>query len=305
MPTVLIIVAALVFVLLGVYTFPIPKASFRATYVRVPEPVVTNLSTFRRRNTPKRFKTGRITWIYYDVGAGNSAILFLHGMGGSGDIWFQQIERLKYRFRCIAVTYPPAPNLILLRSGILGILEQENISRVSLVGSSMGGYLAQFLMINDSALIQKAIWANTFSPNQFIAQQARRGAKYLPWLPEWAIMAGMRHHTERLLYSASGNSELVKAYLYEQTCGYLRKHDIIARCACLCQAFVPPDPEALEIPVLIIETDNDPIVDEKSRAMLKETYPSAAVKTFHQAGHFPYLNRPEEYTRALEEFLQG
>jgi pimeloyl-ACP methyl ester carboxylesterase len=304
MPTVLIIVAALVFVLLCVYTFPIPKASFRATYARVPEPAVTKLSTFRRENTSKRFKAGGVTWTYYDVGAENSTILFLHGMGGCGDIWFQQIEALKGRFRCIAVNYPPVPNLNLLRSGTIGILKHEKISRVSLVGSSMGGYLAQFLMAADPDLIHKAIWGNTFPPNQLIAQQARRGETFLPWVPDWAIMAGMRQHTERVLYPASGNSELVKAYLYEQTCGYLRKHDFIARCACLRQAFVPPDPEALRIPVLIIETDNDPVVDEKLRAMLKTTYPSAVVKTFHQAGHFPYLNRPEEYTHALEVFLQ-
>jgi pimeloyl-ACP methyl ester carboxylesterase len=305
MPHGLIIVAAIVFILLGVYTFPIPKASFRATYAEVPEPVVANLSAFRRKNTFKRFKAGRLTWVYYDVGAKNDVILFLHGMGASGDIWFQQIETLKDRHRCIAVSYPPAPNLDLLRAGIIGILEQENISRLSVVGSSLGGYLAQFLMAKDPALIHKAIWGNTFPPNRFISQRAGRGVKYLPWLPECGILTGARHNTEKRLYPASGKSGLVKAYLYEQTCGDLRKRDIIARCACLCQTFVPPDPEALGIPVLIIESDNDPLVDEKLRSMLKTTYPSAVVKTFRQAGHFPYLNRPEDYTRSLEDFLQS
>lgn len=99
-------------------------------------------------------------------------IFFLHGLASSGDIWFQQIEAMKDRFRCLAVSYPPPPNL-----------------------------------------------------------------------------------------------------------------------------------DQLGIPTLIIEADNDPLVDVGLREMLKTVYPSANVKTFHQAGHFPYLNRPEDYSRALLEFL--
>jgi len=41
----------------------------------------------------------------------------------------------------------------------------------------------------------------------------------------------------------------VNAYLYEQTCGFMRKPDIIARCACLCQVFTPPDLKTLGIPL--------------------------------------------------------
>jgi pimeloyl-ACP methyl ester carboxylesterase len=305
MPTLIITTLAIALILLGVYAFPIPKASFRVIYSEVPEAVVTAVSSFRRRNPPKRFKDGRITWHYHDAGAGENVLLFLHGMGGSGDIWFQQIEALKERFRCIAVTYPPLPNLDLLRFGILGILEQEKISRINLVGSSMGGYLAQFLMAHDPSLIRKALFGNTFPPNAIIYKRARMGTRYLPWVPEWAIMAGMRRNTERVLYPAAGNSELVKAYLYEQTCGIMRKPDFIARCACLCQSFVLPDPRKLKIPALIVEADNDPLIDDDLRKMMRMAYPSAAVKTFRQAGHFPYLTRPDEYTCALAEFLSG
>jgi pimeloyl-ACP methyl ester carboxylesterase len=301
--TLIIVVLALALILLGVYALPIPQASFRVIYAQVPQAVVAALSSFRRNHPPKRFKAGRIIWRYHDAGAGENVILFLHGMGGSADIWFQQIEALKERFRCIAVTYPPLPDLDLLRFGILGILEQERISSVHVVGSSMGGYLAQFLMVHDPARIRKAVFGNTFPPNAAISRRARLGARYLPWVPEWAIMAGVRRNTERVLYPAAGNSELVKAYLYEQTCRLMRKPDFIARCACLCQSFAPPDPQKLNIPTLIIETDNDPLIDDDLRKMMRSTYPSAGVKTFHRAGHFPYLTRPEEYTRALAEHL--
>lgn len=303
MQTLIITVLALGLVLLGIYAIPIPKASFRAIYSKVPGTAVAALSSFRRRNPLKRFKVGRITWYYHDEGTGKDAILFLHGMGGAGDIWFQQIEALKDRFRCIAVTYPPLPTLDMLRSGILGILEQEKLSSVNVVGSSMGGYLAQFLAGRNPALVKKVVLGNTFPPNDLIPRRARMGARYLPWVPEWAILAGVRKNTSQLLYPASGNSELVNAYLYEQTCGYMRKHDFIARCACLCQSFQPPDLEALGIAALIIVSDNDPMIDAPLQTLLKKTYPAAAVKSFPDAGHFPYLNRPQEYNRLLAHFF--
>jgi len=66
-----------------------------------------------------------------------------------------------------------------------------------------------------------------------------------------------------------------------------------------------PDPEALGIPVMIIESDNDPLVAPILRAELKTTYPSAIVHTFTGAGHFPYLNRAEEYNRILDSFFSA
>jgi pimeloyl-ACP methyl ester carboxylesterase len=303
MQTLTIAALTLALVLLGVYAFPIPKASFRVIYSRVPEAVVTALNSFRRRNPLKRHDSGGITWRYHDVGDGEDVVVFLHGMGSSGDIWFQQIEALKERFRCIAVTYPPLPNLDRLRFGILGILEKEKISSAHLVGSSMGGYLAQFLAAKEPARIRKVVLGNTFPPNDVIFRRAHMGVKYLTWVPEWAILAGMRRNAERVLFPAAGDSELVKAYLYEQTCGLMRKPDVIARCACLCQTFTPPDLDKLGIPALVIEADNDPLVDAGLREMLRSAYPSAAVRPFNSAGHFPYLNWAAEYTGALDEFL--
>jgi pimeloyl-ACP methyl ester carboxylesterase len=122
-------------------------------------------------------------------------------------------------------------------------------------------------------------------------------------VPEWAILAGMRRNAERVLFPAAGGSELVKAYLYEQTCGPMRKPDLIARCACLCQRFTPPELDKLGITALVIDADNDPLVDAGLREMLRTAYPSAAVKSFDWAGHFPYLNRAAEYSETLDEFL--
>jgi predicted alpha/beta-fold hydrolase len=57
--------------------------------------------------------------------------------------------------------------------------------------------------------------------------------------------------------------------------------------------------------MMIIESDNDPLVAPVLRSELKTTYPSAIVYTFKSAGHFPYLNRTEEHTRIIAEFFSA
>ena len=213
-------------VLFGIYAFPIPKASFRVIYSKVPEPVVRTLNSFRRGYPPIAVRIGRTVWRYHDTGAGENVIVFLHGLASSGDIWFQQIEALKRRFRCLALTYPALPNLDLLRFGVLAVLDRAGISRANLVGSSMGGYLAQYLAVHEPVRIGKLVLGNTFPPNDIIPQKAQMGVKYLPWVPEWAIMAGMRRNAERILLPAAAKSDLVRAYLYEHTCGVMRKPDL-------------------------------------------------------------------------------
>jgi pimeloyl-ACP methyl ester carboxylesterase len=71
------------------------------------------------------------------------------------------------------------------------------------------------------------------------------------------------------------------------------------------EKFTPPDTAKLGIPVMIIEADNDPLVEQALREQLKRTYPAATVHTLRGAGHFPYLNKPGEYTRLLWEFLSA
>jgi pimeloyl-ACP methyl ester carboxylesterase len=68
---------------------------------------------------------------------------------------------------------------------------------------------------------------------------------------------------------------------------------------------ISSDLKALNIQVLIVEADNDPLVEPQLREMLKKTYPTAKVETLHALGHFPYLNEPRSYARILENFFQN
>ncbi|HEC24062.1 MAG TPA: alpha/beta hydrolase, partial [Chloroflexi bacterium] len=265
---------------------------------------VESLRAFRETYPPRQIEVDGVTWEYVALGQGEEAILFLHGMSGAYDIWWQVMEALQDRYRVISVTYPAVDTLEGLSRGVLAILDEEGVDRVTVVGSSLGGYLAQYLVATHPERIERAVFANTFPPNDLIIERTRTIGKLLPFLPEWLVMRTLRSSILNDVYpAASGNAELVRAYLLEQAYGAMSKAQFVARYRCVVEPFTPPDVEALGIPVLIIEASNDPLVEEALRDQLRETYPTATVYQLEGVGHFPYLNEPEKYLRGLEDFL--
>ena len=279
--------------------------TFQQIYARVDDETSRSLLAFRRKHPPKQIQVDGVPWDYVLLGEGDETILFLHGMAGAYDIWWQVLEDLKDRYQVLSLTYPPVEGLEALARGIAGILAQEGIPQTNVVGSSLGGYLAQYLAARHPDKIKRAVFANTFPPNDVIVRDTRLAAKLLPTLPGRLLMYGLRQNTEKRLYPASGNSEILRAYLLEQYSGAMSKAQFQARYRCVVDPFEAPDPESLGIPVLILEAGNDPLVDKSLRGMLKDTYPSATVHTLQGVGHFPYLNVPDIYADLLEGFMAG
>jgi pimeloyl-ACP methyl ester carboxylesterase len=304
MLTLIVIFSGILVLIAAVYYFPVPKVSFEKLYVRVPSGKRSSLNDFRLSGNLKHVPINGFDWQYLSTGAGKKSLLFLHGMGGGYDIWWQQINHFKKSHRIISVTYPPVKNLADLSAGIIAIIDREAIDNIAVIGSSLGGYLAQYLVKKYSERIERAVFANTFPPNQVLANKTTTLRRILPWLPEWLIMRNFRRTSLKAIYPASGYSELVLAYMKEQSYGMMSRDQFLARFFCVLDSFDPPAMDKLNVPALIIESDNDPLIDKHLRDLLKSTYPSVPVVTQHEQGHFPYLNAPQEYNRTLERFLQ-
>ena len=296
----LIVLVALV----GVYFIPVPNVPFTKLYAKANPETTQSLVSFRGTYPTKAVYVDGVEWDYVVVGSGQETILFLHGMTGSYDIWWQQIEALKNDYRIISVTYPAVNSLEEMDKGISTIIDHEKIDKVDLVGTSLGGYFAQYLVSRHSDHILHAVFANTFPPNKIIAEKNKTIGMLLPYLPEWLVLNVLRGSFVNSIYPASGDDEFTLAFLNEISYGRMSKAQVVGRYRAVVEPFVAPNPEALGVPVMIIESDNDPLVEPALREALKATYPNASVHTFHNAGHFPYLNHPTEYTGFLKTFFQ-
>lgn len=299
----LVLLAVLAVVLLLVFLWPVQRRSFEALSDKVPAAQRQSLLDFRAQHPPQRLQVDGKAWEYVAFGQGEKTILFLHGMTGAYDVWWQQMTPLSEQYRVISVTYPAVDTLEELSRGVLAVLDAENTQRVYAVGSSLGGYLLQYLMANHPQRIERAVLGNTFPPNDILRERNQSLIRVLPLLPNWLVMNIFRQNFAENIYPAAGNSELVLAYMLEQASGRMSKAQVAGRAKAVIEPFQPPDPAALGIPVMIIEADNDPLVEPALRELLKQTYPTAEVHTLHNVGHFPYINEAETYTGLLRSFF--
>ena len=293
------VLVVLVLVLLLATFYPGPTRTFDQLY---PQSSSIKEDFERFRTQPlQQIKAGENTWSYLATGSGAETLLFLHGMGGAYDIWWQQIEALQDSYRILAPTYPAVSTMEALAEGVIGILNQEGVSEVHLIGSSLGGDLAQYLAAYYPERVKSAVFGNTFVADRSFRDMAAPMFAPLRWAPEWLIRYQFRKGVQSQHYPASGNSDFLRAYLLEQGYGAMEIAQFKNRALCVLDIY--DKRLTKDIPLLIIESDNDPLVPEPFRAQVKTTYPGAAVYTFSGAGHFPYLSHPDTYTRVLIEHL--
>ncbi|MGD8456534.1 MAG: alpha/beta hydrolase [Anaerolineales bacterium] len=281
---------------------PHSKQAFEKIYAKVPPYQTAALAAFRTASPPHTLKVNGLEWEYQSLGTGQT-ILFLHGMAGAYDIWFQQFKILKEDFHLVAVTYPGAYSLSRLEIGLLAVLDELGLSHFSILGTSLGGYIAQYFVSRCPDKVDKAVFANTFPPNDLIVKQYGFIGKFLPLLPAWLIKWVMRWQYKSRIYPPSGYDELTLAYLNENLDRFT-KADLIGRYHCLIEPFVPPDLSGGQIPVMVVQASNDPLLGLALRRAMESTYPLAEVVTVDN-GHFPYLSQPAFYSEKIRRFLQS
>lgn len=295
LPTLLLFIAT-------VYLYPTPQKDAVELYTGTDRKPINNLTTFRARSTATLNSQG-YDWTYIAMGKGPKTLLFLHGMTGGYDFWWQQMNAFSRDYRVISVTYPPVDNLPALGKGIIALLDKEHVDSAVVVGSSLGGYLTQYLLVTYPNRVTKAVFGNTFPQTPAYKEKNDGKIVVASWLPEWAVMSSVRQSLFASVLPASENNPLATAQLLENTYGRMSKAQFLARYHCVIGRFQPIDGKQTAKPVLIVESDNDPLIPPDLRAQLKAYYTSAQVHTFHNKGHFPYMNAPDEYNTTLRNFL--
>lgn len=282
------------------YLCPVEQFTFEERYP-TDDAVSESLRLFREEPT-KTLKTNGKDWTYYQAGDGDTTILFLHGMGGSYDIWWQQTNYFRGRYKVITVTYPSIKTLQELSDGLIAILEEEKIDKVIVVGSSLGGYLAQYFALNHPEKVIKVSLGNTFAPNTENKAKNETLVKLMQLLPEWLVIKTIRGKYNKEVIPAANLHPVTDAFLNELLGTEVTREIFTNRYYCVVDTFTAKiDPK---ISIQIIETSNDPLVSKNLREALKDNYPQAKVVNLGNIGHFGYLNDPVKYNAVLEEFLR-
>ena len=287
--------------------------TFDEIYKRVPTEQTARLKAFRLNHPYKHLKVGDVPWQYICCGRGEQALLLLPGALSVGESTFPLISAFEHEYRIIAPSYSLSLTMAGLCEGIARILEAEGINEVHVFGGSYGGLVAQYFVRQYPVKIRSLILAHTFILTHKYAKPLWIAGKLFPALPHRWFVPLLRLRLHKLLLSTlrarnHPEAEFWRAYLNEAIDSDLLKEVFIHQNKCLLDLtrqpeFTPDDLNKWHGKILIIESEDDPAISRRDRALLKSNYPQAKVHTFADAGHASSILRREEVVSIIETFL--
>ena len=287
-----------------------------ATYWLCPRPWARLLMMVERARSGvrsgRRVVDGR-PFAFWEGGTG-TAIVMLHGFGADKDHWTGAARCLGHRFRVVAVDVPGFGGTPIAGDEALDVRSQAarvrafidalGIRRFHLVGNSMGGHIAGVLAHDfpDRALsltLVETHGVHSREPSLVDVEIARGECPLVP--------ATAREFT-RLVALAFVRQPFIPGVVLRALCAdalasrprRLRLWtELWGNHAYLLESLLPH----LALPSLILWGDTDRFFHRSAIATLRRGLTQARVVLMERCGHVPMFERPAEFARHLERFI--
>lgn len=268
-----------------------------------PSALVAERDAFAARNPETIQSLGGRRWGVIDLPAPPSApvLLLCPGTLGRADVFWRLLSRLEGRARLIAVTYPRSHALADWTDDLARLLDRLGLASAAVLGSSLGGYVAQVFAGRHPSRTETLIAANTLADTGPLATRPPYAGD-----PAKAPMSLLRQGFARGLSAfAAANPDQAElmGLLLQDAEGRIPARHLRARILAL--KLAPPVPPHALPParVHVIEAEDDPLIPPEMRAQVRDRLAPGTVWRFATGGHFPYVARPELYAAAVEEAL--
>jgi pimeloyl-ACP methyl ester carboxylesterase len=260
------------------------------------------------------------TRLFYDSAGSGGAVLFIHEFAGDHRSWEPQVRHFSDRYRCLTYAargYPPSDvpedpdkySQAIAVSDAIAVLDAAGVDQAHIVGVSMGGFTALHIGMRHPDRVRSVV-----------AGGCGYGAQ-----PE--KQAGFREECEAIAvaFETEGAAEVAKRYAvgparvqfqnkdrrgWAEFAGMLADHSSLGSALTMrgVQKSRPSlyhlrdELAAMQAPTLVIAGDEDEGCLEPS-LMLKRTIPACGLVVVPRTGHTVNLEEPEQFNRALDEFL--
>jgi pimeloyl-ACP methyl ester carboxylesterase len=257
---------------------------------------------------------------YVELGDG-PPLLFVHGLSGCWQNWLENIPHFSRTHRVIAMDLPgfgssPMPpweiDIPAYGRFLRDFCERLGIDRCSLVGNSMGGFVATELAItepervDDLTLVSAAgiTWARArCEPAEMLARVGRATAPLMLRVE----LSGIRRPKFRR-YAFRGvfydPNALRPELLWENVVPAFHSPGYFDAMRHLVGYDIRHRLEEIEVPTLIVWGRNDRVVPVPAALAYKKRISHAELVIFDGCGHVPQFERPLRFNRLLEDFLR-
>jgi pimeloyl-ACP methyl ester carboxylesterase len=256
---------------------------------------------------------------YVEMGDGPPVVL-IHGLSGCWQNWLENIPHLARRHRVVALDLAgfgeselPHEEISIPGYGrfVDAFLGQIGIERATLIGNSMGGFIAAETAISHPSRVEKLALVSAAGVmrvgNRRLAALDRAARLFHP--ASAAVFARREYLVKRpklrrrILYGIVRYPERIEPELvYEVASGAGKPGFLDALTAIGNYDFRERLP-GITVPTLLVWGRNDWIVPVASAYQYERLIPGARRVIFDETGHLPMLERPARFNQLVEEFL--
>jgi 3-oxoadipate enol-lactonase len=250
----------------------------------------------------------------YDVRGQGPPLVLVQGLGVGRWGWEPVADRLARRFRVITVDNrgvgasdsPPGPySARVMAEDVLAVLDDAGVAAASVVGTSLGGMVAQELALAHPGRVDRLVLVATIPGGRLTAPMSFRTAYLLTWGPLMAGEARLRGFVNQTLGPGTlrRRPEVVERLMAQKRAHPQSEPAWRAQAA----AGVLFDPRGrqrrIATPTLIVQGTADQVVNPANGELLAELIPDACLEYVDGAGHLLYWDEPKRFVRVVTSFL--
>lgn len=281
---------------------------------RLPVPAVEAFSferallALRASNPGRELSAGGVSMKYLAWGSGSETLLVLPGVSGGPEMASLLVSSLPPGFRLLAPDHPRVTTMAELVSLLVALLDREGVARAHVLGKSYGGLVAQCLVRAHPERVASLALFLTAPPDPAREPTLRRNQQALRLLPAWLIRLVSRLALAPLLSQIRSERAFWTAYLRKQAALFDREEALALMDRTLDfdlhYRFTDGDLRGWPGRVLVMDSDDDPVVPPPARAALRRLYPEARTHTFVGTQHSASVLAPAEFAEVLGSFLR-
>ncbi|HKI93346.1 MAG TPA: alpha/beta fold hydrolase [Gaiellaceae bacterium] len=255
-------------------------------------------------------QSGEIRIAYEEHGEGEP-LLLIHGLGYGRWGWGPVVAPLAGRLRVVlldnrgigASDAPPGPySVAQMAEDAAAVLDRAGIERANVVGTSLGGMVAQQLVVAHPHRVDRLVLACTTPGGERAFPFPRGTLRLLEQTQQLEPLVALRRFVENAL--APGAPEALVDEIAALRVANLPDPVGWAAQAAAAAAFDGFDRLGeIAAPTLVLHGTADEVVDPRNAGLLAERIPDARAELLEGAGHLFFWEQPHEFVRYVMEFL--
>ncbi len=261
-----------------------------------------------------------------ELGTGEPAIVFVHGLSGCWPNWLEQLGVFSRSHRVLAFDLPgfghsPGHAGEVSMPGyariVADLLAARGVERAVLVGNSMGGLISAELAAEQPSLVEKLVlvspagistYGNRLTTRSMPA--IRRGQQVLALAAAWTAshsdgIAARRRTRGAVLAGVVAHPQLLPRALAAEQLRGAGTDGFLSALEAILEFDLRPRLPLISCPALVVWGKKDRLISWHDATRFTGAIPNAREVVYEDTGHMAMLERPREFNELLAGFLSA